>query len=137
MARKPTKKSKKSSRKSGGKSSRSKIVRKDTGPRMSQLVVHGDKAYLAGMVAAKPVPSVLKQTEQILKQIDKYLRMAGTDKSRILKANIWLTDMSTFGEMNQAWEAWAPKGNTPARATVESRLATPDYLVEIMVEAAI
>lgn len=142
MARKPAKKSsgtsrKSSSSKSAGKSSRSKITRTDSGPRMSQSVVHGDKVYLAGMVAKNPNPSVEDQTRQILQQIDHYLKKAGTDKTRILRANIWLTDMSTFGEMNRAWEAWAPNGQTPARATVESRLATPDYLVEIMVEAAL
>jgi len=141
MARKPAKKSRgasrKSSSKSAGKSSRSKITRMDSGPRMSQCVVHGDKVYLAGMVAKNPGPSVEDQTRQILQQIDSYLKKAGSDKSRILKANIWLTDMGRFSEMNKAWEAWAPSGQTPARATVESRLATPDYLVEIMVEAAI
>jgi enamine deaminase RidA (YjgF/YER057c/UK114 family) len=113
------------------------ITRIGVGPRMSQAVVHNGIAYLAGQVAEKPVPSVEKQTRQILAQIDKLLKQAGSNKSKILKANIWLSDMRTFAEMNKAWEAWASKGNTPARATVESRLATPDHLVEIMVTAAI
>lgn len=124
MARKPVKKS-------------SKITRKDTNARMSQVVVHGDTVYLAGVVADKPVPSCLKQTQQVLRKIDQLLKKAGTNKKRILKANIWLSDIGSFAEMNQAWEAWAPKGETPARATVESKLVTPDYLVEIMVEAAL
>ena len=113
------------------------IKRIEVGPRMSQAVVHNGIVYLAGQVADKPVPSVEKQTKQVLATIDKLLKQAGTDKSRILKANIWLSDIRFFAEMNKAWEAWAPKDNTPARATVESRLATPDYLVEIMVTAAI
>ena len=125
MARKPVKKSS------------SKIIRKDTNSRMSQVVVHGDTVYLAGVVADKTVPSCLKQTQQVLRKIDQLLKKAGTSKKRILKANIWLSNIGNFAEMNQAWEAWAPKGETPARATVESKLVTPDYLVEIMVEAAL
>lgn len=114
----------------------SKITRHEVGPRMSQAVVHGDKVYLAGVVADSPAGSVEKQTQQVLRKIDKLLKQAGTDKSRILKANIWLTDMRSFDEMNKAWDAWASKGNTPARATVEARLV-PGYHVEIMVEAAL
>ena len=113
------------------------IQRIEVGPRMSQAVVHGDTVYLAGQVANKPVPSVNKQTKQILAQIDKLLKQAGSHKSKILSANIWLTDMRGFGQMNEAWEAWIPKGQTPARATVEAKLASPEYLVEIMLTAAI
>jgi enamine deaminase RidA (YjgF/YER057c/UK114 family) len=113
------------------------IKRIGVGPRMSQAVIHNGIVYLAGQVADKPVPSAEKQTKQILATIDKLLKQAGTDKSRILKANIWLSDIRFYADMNKAWDAWVSKGNTPARATVESRLATPDYLVEIMVTAAI
>ena len=113
------------------------IKRIEVGPRMSQAVIHNGLVYLAGQVADKTVPSVERQTREILGNIDKLLKKAGTDKSKILKANIWLSDMRTFAEMNKAWEAWASKGNTPARATVQSRLATPAHLVEIMVTAAI
>jgi enamine deaminase RidA (YjgF/YER057c/UK114 family) len=113
------------------------IKRIEVGPRMSQAVIHNGLVYLAGQVASKTVPSVEKQTKEILGNIDKLLKQAGSDKSKILKANIWLSDIRTFAEMNKAWEAWASKGNTPARATVESRLATPAHLVEIMVTAAI
>lgn len=115
---------------------KSKIQRIEVGARMSQAVVHGETVYLAGVVADDPVPSVAKQTKQILASIDKLLKTAGTDKSRILKANIWLSDMRTFSEMNSVWDKWVSKGNTPARATVESALAAPEYLVEIMVTAA-
>ncbi|MEX1204449.1 MAG: RidA family protein [Dongiaceae bacterium] len=113
-----------------------KITRIEAGPRMSQAVVRGDTVYLAGQVAAKPVPSVGKQTRQILSQIDKLLKAAGTDKSKLLSANIWLTDIRGFAEMNEAWDAWVAKGNAPARATVEAKLAGPQFLVEIMVVAA-
>ena len=111
------------------------IKRFETGPRMSQAVVHNDTVYLAGQVVKGG--SVKDQTTAILKQIDSLLAAAGTDKSKLLSANIWLTDMSKFSEMNAVWEAWVSKGNTPARATVESKLAAPDYLVEIACIAAI
>jgi enamine deaminase RidA (YjgF/YER057c/UK114 family) len=113
------------------------IKRIELGPRMSQAVVHGDTVYLAGQVASNPVPSVARQTKQILGQIDKLLKQAGSHKSKILSANVWLTDMRSFGELNEAWEAWVDKANTPARATVEAKLAGTEYLVEIMVTAAI
>lgn len=113
------------------------IRRIEPGPRMSEAVIHQGKLYTAGIVAdAAMGKSVLEQTTDILQQIDALLAQAGTDKTRILKANIWLTDISTFGQMNQAWDAWAVAGKTPARATVESKLAAPGYDVEIMIEAA-
>src|SRR5689334_14279002 len=113
------------------------IKRIETGARMSMAVVHNGVANLAGVVAEKPVPSVTKQTQQILASIDKLLKKAGTNKSKILKANIWLSDMRYFAEMNAVWDGWVSKGNTPARATVEAKLATPAHWVEIMVNAAV
>jgi enamine deaminase RidA (YjgF/YER057c/UK114 family) len=113
------------------------IKRIGAGPRMSNAVIHGDTVYLAGQVADKPVPSVAKQTKQILAGIDKLLKQAGTSKKKLLKANIWLSDIRTFDEMNAVWDGWVSAGNTPARATVEARLAGPEYLVEIMVVAAL
>ena len=112
------------------------IQRFHGGPRMSQMVVHNDTVYLAGQVANTPSPDVEAQTREILGQIDALLAEAGTSKSRILSATIYLTDIATFGAMNRAWEAWVEPGNTPARATVEARLAAPEYLVEIQVIAA-
>ena len=113
------------------------IQRFETGPRMSQVVVHGNTVYLAGVVAQKAAgESVTKQTEEILSIIDGHLAKAGTDKSKLLTATIYLTDMKTFGEMNAAWDAWVSPGNTPARATVEAKLAAPQFTVEIMVVAA-
>lgn len=114
-----------------------KIERHETGPRMSKAVVHGDTVYLAGIVADSPKDkNVAEQTRSILSQIDGLLAAAGTDKARLLSANIWITDMARFNEMNAVWDAWVSPGNTPARATVEAKLATPDYKVEIMVVAA-
>lgn len=113
------------------------IERLGVGPRMSMAVVHGDTVYLAGHVASNPKgKSVAEQTADILEQIEARLVEAGSDKSKVLSANIWLTDMSTFGEMNAVWDKWVVQGHTPARATVKADLATPDYKVEIMVVAA-
>ncbi|MFT3988251.1 RidA family protein [Aestuariivirga sp.] len=127
---------KKPARKAAKKASALKRI--GAGNRMSEAVIHGGKAYLAGFVAeAAAGKSVKEQTADILAQIDATLKQAGTDKTRILKANIWLTDIGTWAEMNEAWDAWAVPGQTPARATVESKLAAPGLDVEIMVEAAI
>lgn len=113
------------------------IRRIEAGSRMSEAVIHDNKVYTAGIVADATISkSVLEQTQEILQQIDSILARAGSDKTRILKANIWLTDISTFAQMNQAWDAWVVAGQTPARATVEAKLAAPGYDVEIMVEAA-
>ncbi|HEU6442675.1 MAG TPA: RidA family protein [Microvirga sp.] len=113
------------------------IQRIKPGPRMSGAVVHGDTVYLAGQVANQTAgKSVTEQTQEILTIIDSLLAEAGTDKSKILMANIWLTDMATFQEMNAVWDAWVSPGNTPARATVEAKLAAPQFKVEIAVIAA-
>jgi len=113
------------------------IQRFETGPRMSQVVVNGNTVYLAGVVANRAAgESVTKQTQDTLNIIDGHLARAGTDKSKLLTATIYITDMRTFAEMNAVWDAWVSPGNTPARATVEARLAAPQYSVEIMVTAA-
>lgn len=113
------------------------IERKEVGPRMSQIVVHGDTVYLAGIVAhANKGKSVTEQTREILSTIDNYLAQVGSNKTKLLKANIWITDMAKFAEMNAVWDAWVTPGNTPARACVEAKLAAPEYNVEIMVVAA-
>jgi enamine deaminase RidA (YjgF/YER057c/UK114 family) len=114
------------------------IERKHTGPRMSQAVIHNKTVYLAGQVASgAPGKSVTEQTKDILSTIDALLREAKTDKSRLLSATIWLTDMSTFAEMNAVWDAWVVSGATPARATVVSaQLASPEFAIEIAVIAA-
>jgi len=111
------------------------IDRIEVGARMSQAVIHGNTIYLAGQVN-KDVADVTGQTQAVLKQIDDLLAKAGSSKNRILSATIYLADMSTFGDMNKAWDAWVPALAGPARATVEAKLAGPEYLVEIAVVAA-
>jgi enamine deaminase RidA (YjgF/YER057c/UK114 family) len=102
------------------------IERKHTGPRMSQVVIHNKTVYLAGQVAAgAPGKSVTEQTKDVLATIDALLAEAKSDKSKILSATIWLTDMSAFSEMNNVWDTWVVSGATPARATVVSRRFAP------------
>lgn len=114
----------------------SDIKRIETGPRMSQAVIANGFVFLAGQVG-EPGTSVTEQTRAILAQIDSLLAQAGTDKTRIVSAQIWMADMADFAEMNAVWDAWVPQGHTPARATGESALATPDYKVEIIVTAVL
>ncbi|MFZ1815108.1 MAG: RidA family protein [Rhizobiaceae bacterium] len=114
------------------------IKRLHTNDRMSQAVIHGNTVYLAGQVALKaPGASVADQTRAILAQIDELLSEAGTDKSKVLSATIWISDMAKFAEMNAIWDEWAKGGNAPARATVEARLAAPHFNVEIGIIAAL
>ena len=112
------------------------IQRFHVGKRLSEMVVHGDTIYLAGQVASDPKQDVGSQVRQVLAQIDMLLGEAGSDKSRILTATIFLPDMGDFAELNKAWEAWVPPGQCPCRATVEAKLAASDYKVEIQVIAA-
>jgi len=111
------------------------IIRKHTNQRMSQIVIHGDTVYLAGQVGTEN-QSVADQTSEILGKIDALLAEAGTDKSNILQAIIWLKDMGDFAEMNGVWDAWVPEGAAPARACGSADLATPNFTVEITVIAA-
>ena len=113
------------------------IKRHGVGPRLSQAVVHGNTVYLAGMVAEDPSADARGQTEQILRKIDATLKAVGSDKSKLLSAQIFITDMRNFADMNAVWDAWVDRENTPARATVQASLANPKMLVEIMVVAAL
>ena len=113
------------------------IKRIEAGARMSQAVIHGDTVYLAGQVALKHKGKpVGEQTKEILASIDRLLKEAGSDKSKLLSAQIWLADIGKFNEMNEVWDAWLAPGSAPARATVEASLAAPEFTVEIMVVAA-
>ena len=112
------------------------IRRIEPGKRMSGAVVHGNTVYLAGQVGTAG-DDVTAQTKTALAEVDKLLAAAGTDKSKILNATIWLADIADFGKMNAVWDAWVDPANTPARATGESKLATPEYLVEVIVIAAV
>jgi len=112
------------------------ITRHNAGPRMSAAIVHGNTVYVAGQVSGD-APTVKGQTEQILKKIDGLLATAGSSKSKLLSATVYLANMATYDDMNAAWDAWVDPANTPARATVEARLAAPKYLVEIAAIAAV
>ena len=112
------------------------IERIESGPRMSQAVIHGNTVYLAGQVG-NPGASVTEQTKAVLAEVDRLLKEVGSDKTKILQAIIWLADMKDFGEMNAVWDAWVDPAHTPARATGEAALATPDYKVEVIITAAV
>ena len=112
------------------------IERLHSGPRMSQAVIHNGLVYLAGQIGA-PGEDIVAQTWAVLGKIDALLAEAGTDKSHVLTATIWLADMSDFGAMNGIWDQWVGGANAPARATGEVKLATPDYRVEIIITAAL
>lgn len=115
----------------------SEITRLEVGARMSNVVIHNGTVYLAGQVG-NPGDSVTEQTKTCLAEVDRLLALAGTDKTRILKTQIWLSDINAdFAAMNAVWDAWVPQGHTPARATGEAALATPDYKVEVIVTAAL
>ena len=108
----------------------------DPGPRLSRMVTNGGIAYLAGLTADDTSAGVQGQTAQILAKIDGYLAQAGTSKSNLLSANLWIKDMALFADMNSVWNAWVDPENPPARACVKVDLARPEILVEIMVTAA-
>ncbi|HUG63562.1 MAG TPA: RidA family protein [Methylomirabilota bacterium] len=112
------------------------INRIGVGPRMSEAVIHNGTVYVAGQVG-QPGADVQTQARQALAEVDRILAAAGTDKTRLLQTIIWLSDIADFGAMNEVWDAWVAPGCTPARATGEAKLATPDYKVEFIVIAAL
>ncbi len=103
------------------------------GPIMSRCVVRGDMVYLCGLTASDSGADITGQTRQVLDKIDGYLASAGSDKSKLLQANIWVTDTANFAAMNAVWNAWVDPENPPVRACVFTQLARPEILVEIMV----
>jgi len=113
------------------------IQRFDVGQRMSEMAVHNGVVYLAGQVAADASLDITGQTADVLAQIDALLARAGSDKTKILRAQIYIADVAEFAGMNAAWDAWVPAGHTPPRATVEAKLAKPEWKVEIVVTAAV
>ena len=113
------------------------VKRINAGPPRRPAVVHGNNVYLPALPPHPASQDVKGQTQQILDKIDRLLKEAGTDKSKLLSANIWLTDIKTWSDMNTVWDKWVSPGNTPARATVEAKLANPQLKVEIMVQAAV
>ena len=114
------------------------IDRRHVGKRMSALVINraSGTAYLAGQVANDPSADITGQTQQVLAQIDELLSEAGSDKTKLLSTTIYLADISDFAAMNAVWDKWVAPGQTPARATVQAKLAAPEYRVEIQVVAA-
>jgi enamine deaminase RidA (YjgF/YER057c/UK114 family) len=115
----------------------SSIKRINVGKRLSDVAVYNGVAYLAGQVPDDASLDITGQTRQVLATIDKLLAEVGTDKSRILMAQIFVANIAEFAGMNAAWDEWVPEGNSPARATIEARLANPNYKVEIVVTAAV
>ena len=113
------------------------ITRNHTRARMSQIVIHGNTIYLAGQVASDTNANISIQTEQVLESIDQLLAEAGSDKSNLLSAQVWLANIGHSAQMNQVWDAWIPEGHAPARACIEARLVSPEYLVEIGIIAAV
>ena len=114
----------------------SDIKRHHPGRRMSQAVEHNGVVYLAGQVADEPSADVASQTQQILDKVDRLLSECGTNRSKLLWAQLWVTDMRNFAAMNEVWDAWIDPANPPVRAGLCSALAAPGYQVEIMVMAA-
>jgi enamine deaminase RidA (YjgF/YER057c/UK114 family) len=113
------------------------ITRLHSGPRTSHAVIHIDTIYVAGQVADQAKgKSVGDQTREVQVTLDRLLAEVGSEKTRILSATVYLADIATFAEMSAEWDAWVPAGNTPARATVEAKLAAPAYAVEIACIAA-
>ena len=112
------------------------IERFEVGPRMSEMAVHNGVAYLAGQIAEDAKQDIAGQTRQVLAAVDKLLARAGSDKSKILRAQIFLADLTDFAAMNAVWEAWVVPGQTPPRATVQAALAQRSWKIEVVVTAA-
>lgn len=113
------------------------IQRFDVGTRMSEMAVHNGTIYLAGQVADDATQDIQGQTQQVLAMVDALLARAGSDKSKLLMAQIFLVDLADFDGMNAAWDAWVPTGHTPPRATVQAQLAKPGWKIEMVVTAAV
>lgn len=115
----------------------SSIKRLHTGARMSEAVIANGFVFLAGQVSDDDTLDITGQTQRVLASIDRLLADAGTDKSRLLSAQIFLVDLADFAAMNAVWEKWVSPGNTPTRATVQANLARPGWKVEIVVTAVL
>lgn len=113
------------------------IQRFDVGARMSEMAVHNGTVYLAGQIADDAMQDIAGQTRQVLAAVDALLARAGSDKSKILMAQIFLVDLADFDGMNAVWDAWVTAGHTPPRATVQAQLAKPGWKIEMVVTAAV
>lgn len=112
------------------------IQRLHVGKRLSEAAIYNNTVYLAGQVAEDNSQDITGQTKQVLAAIDKLLAEAGTDKSKLLQVTIFIADMKDFPAMNEVWDSWVVPGATPPRATVEAKLAKPEWKVEMLVVAA-
>ena len=112
------------------------IKRLHVGKRLSEVAIHNGTIYLAGQIAEDTTQGIVGQTREVLGHVDRLLAEAGSDKTCILSCQIYIADMKDFAGMNEVWDDWVPAGHTPPRATVESRLANPACLVEIVIVAA-
>ena len=113
------------------------ITRLHVGKRLSEVAVHNSTVYLAGQIADDTTADIVGQTLEVLSHVDRLLAEAGSDKSCLLMCQIYISDMALFPGMNEVWDEWVASGHTPPRATVESKLANPACLVEIVVTAAL
>ena len=113
------------------------IQRFDVGIRMSEMAVHNGTVYLAGQVASDASQGIEGQTPQVLGMVDALLARAGSDKTKILRVQIFLADLKDFTAMNSVWDSWVVPGNTPPRATVQAALAKPEWKIEVVVTAAV
>ncbi|KAE9532203.1 hypothetical protein A1D25_01255 [Ursidibacter arcticus] len=113
------------------------IKRFQVGKRLSEMAIYNGVVYLAGQIPEDDTQDMYGQTQQVLAEIDKWLAQAGSDKSKILMAQVFVANMLEFDEMNRAWDEWVAEGNAPPRAAVEAKLANPNWKVEIVVTAAI
>ena len=113
------------------------VQRFEVGARMSEMAVHNGVCYLAGQVASTDAPGIEAQTAEVLAAVDRLLAQAGSDKTKVLRAQIYLADLADFAGMNKIWDQWVVAGHTPPRATVQAALAKPEWKVEIVVTAAL
>nr|WP_221933909.1 RidA family protein [Tepidimonas aquatica] len=113
------------------------VQRFDVGPRLSEMAIHNGTVYLAGQVPDDPSQDIEGQTRQVLAMVDALLARAGTDKTKLLMVQIYLADMADYDGMNRAWDAWVAAGHTPPRATVQAKLAHPDWKIEVVATAAL
>ena len=113
------------------------IQRFEVGPRLSEMAIYNGTIYLAGQIADDTSVNIQGQTRQVLESIDALLAQAGSDKSKILHAQIFLPDLGDFAAMNEVWETWVVPGHTPTRATVQAALANPKWKIEVVVTAAV
>lgn len=113
------------------------IQRLGVGPRLSEAAIHNGVIYLAGQVPDDATKDIRGQTAEVLAMVDKLLAEAGSDKTRLLRVQIYLADMADFAGMNAVWDAWVSPGHTPPRATVQARLGNPDWRIEVVATAAV